>query len=250
MKTFQELMTKKSTLKGLYITMENPTIIELAKVAGYDFVRIDGEHHLFDNATLAEIIRTGTNLDLPVHMRIADLEDITQLLDFGLTGIVVPNCNTVERAKEAIQLVKFHPLGARGIGGATRAVRLAGCSLKDYVKKANDIVVLTIQIEDARALDCLDELLSLDGIDMVTTGTADLSQSMGIPGQNNDPRVTEIENVIIRKTLEYGKQPCIKVGNRSRYDQLVSWGVKVFNVGRDEALLQNAMIKSLQEYDE
>jgi 2-keto-3-deoxy-L-rhamnonate aldolase RhmA len=248
MKTFQEFMAKDSPLLGLYVTMPDPTIIELAKMAGYDFVRIDGEHYPFDITTVAEMIRTGSNLDLPVHMRIPNMEDVTKLIDFGLTGVVVPNCNTVERAREAIQLTRFHPLGVRGMGGLTRAVHLAGCSFLEYINKANSIVTLVIQIEDVCALDCLDEMLSLKGIDMVTTGTADISQSLGIPAQINDPRVTEIEDTIIRKTLEYGKQPCIRVDNRERFEELSSLGVKVFPLGSDEVMLQKALKHRIQEF--
>lgn len=248
MKTRQDFLGKGSPLLGLYVTMPDPAILEFAKEAGYDFVRIDGEHCAFDDSTILEMIRTGTNLDLPVHMRLTNLDSITKYLDFGLTGVVVPNCNTVEIVKEAIRMTKFHPLGARGLNAFARAVRLSGGDFQDYVKTANGTVTLIIQVEDISAMDHLDEMLALKGVDMVATGTADLSQSMGIPAQSNDPRVLEAENAIIRKTLEHGKQPYVRVGDRKRFDELVELGAKVFPLGSEEVMLRRAMKNRIQEY--
>lgn len=233
MKYFSDLRNQKGPVLGLYMSSPDPSIVEIAKRAGFDFIRIDNEHTLFDYSHITELARTATLLDMPVQVRVSNLDDVTKFLDFGITGIVVPDVNTVERAKKAIEVTKFYPLGLRGMCPICRCVKISGYSPEEYVKNANNIVDLTIQIEDIRAADYIDEILSLDGIDMVSSGKADISQSAGIPGQINDTKVIEMENLIVKKALEYGKQPVILVNNKKKIDELLSIGAKIFTTIHD-----------------
>ncbi|MBN1968739.1 MAG: hypothetical protein JW870_05185, partial [Candidatus Delongbacteria bacterium] len=178
----------------------------------------------------------------------SSLDDITKLLDFGITGIVVPNVNTVERAKEAIELTKFYPLGSRGMCPICRCVKISGYSPDEYLRIANQIVNLTIQIEDVKAAEYIDEILSLEGIDMVSSGKADISQSAGIPGQTNDPQVVEMENLIIKKALEYGKPPVILVNSKKRIDELLALGAKIFTTIHDYEVFLKALQNEAREY--
>lgn len=241
MKSFSELLNKEGPILGLYIQTTCPSIVETAKQAGFDFIRIDNEHVLFDYSNLAELIRTATLLDMPVQVRVSNLYDITKLLDFGATGIVVPDVNTIERARKAIEATKFYPIGSRGMFPTSRSVKMSGCSsFEEYVKIANDLVTLTIQIEDVKVAEYIDEIVSMDGIDMIASGKADISQSAGIPGQTNHPIVKEMEDLIVKKALEYGKQPVILVRDKNRIKELLSIGVKVFMLGSDADIIFEA----------
>jgi len=248
MTSFSELLRREGPVLGLYVSSGDPAIIELAKKAGFDFIRIDLEHSLISYADLAHCIRTATLLDLPVHVRVSSLDDVTRLLDFGVTGIVVPGVNTPERARRAVELVKYYPLGARGMLPVARCVGLSGASsFTEYLETANDLVTLAIQIEDVKAADCINEILSLEGIDAVSTGKADISQSAGVPGQLNHPKVIEMENLIVRKALEAGKQPVVMVGGRERLLELQRMGVKVFMAGLDQEMILRAFQGRVRE---
>lgn len=104
---------------------------------------------------------------------------------------------------------------------------------------------LTIQIESKKALENIEEILKVPGIDMVATGRADLSQELGVPGQKEHPDVMNAENKIIQKTLENGKFPIITANSQKRIQELYDMGVRCFVVGKDEALLDQGIRKKL-----
>ena len=241
MHNWKEYVEQNKPLLGLWIAITDPGVIELAKLAGFDYVRLDNEYIPFDYGKICEMIRTANLLDIPIHIRISRMEDITSFVSFGADGIIVPDCDTVERAKKAIELTKFWPVGARGMNPAGRSFRKAGVPPAEYLQKANDCIALTVQIEDANVADRIDDILSLEGIDMVASGRADISQSLGIPGQITHPKVLEFEDLVIRKALEHGKIPAILALTKEDLTNLIGKGAKVFTLANDEGLLFTAM---------
>ncbi|MFZ7120269.1 MAG: HpcH/HpaI aldolase family protein [Eubacteriaceae bacterium] len=248
MKNFNDLLSQEGPVLGLFLQSPDPYIIEMAKLVGFDFIRIDNEHIPFDYSDIKKLVRTANLLDTPVQVRVSNLEDITKLLDFGVTGIVVPNVNTVERAKEAISATKYYPLGARGMCPICRCVKISGYSPDEYFTVANDIICLNIQIEDIKAAEIIDEIVSLEGIDMISSGKADISQSAGIPGQTNEKKVIEMEDLIIKKSLEYGKQPVIMVNSRDRIKELLERGERFFSVGPDYEIFLKSFKDTISEF--
>lgn len=244
--TFRELQKKEGPILGLYLQSADPFIVEAAKAGGFDFIRIDNEHVLYDYSQIKELIRVAILLDMPCQVRVADLTDITRMLDAGATGIVVPDVNTVERAHQAVQATKYAPIGARGMyplqPPVGRFLRAAGFdNFTDYLKIANDIVTLTVQIEDIRAMPFIDEIISMPGIDMIASGRADISQSIGKPGMMGAPEVIEFEKLLVRKALEHGKIPTLMAGMSHAFVQeMAKLGVKFFSCGSDEAIIVDA----------
>lgn len=226
---------------GLWISLTDPFALELAKVCGFDYVRLDNEYIPYSYAELAQMIRTANLLKLPIHVRISRMEDIDSLVAFGADGIIVPNCNSADRAREAITRVKYHPLGERGINFGSRAVVTSGLSGLEYVVQGNKRVSLTIQIEHVDARSELDDILSLEGIDMVSSGRGDISQSLGIPGQVTHPSVLKFEDEIIDKALAHGKKPVVMVASPEELSTMAARGVDMFTVGLDGALLRQGM---------
>lgn len=223
---------------GLYIMAKDPTLIEFAAAAGYDFIRIDYEHILFSASELREIIRTASLVGLMSQIRVPDLSEITKLLDMGVNSIVVTDVDSVEKAKAAIQAVKYHPLGQRGMYPVGRCVW--GKSWAEYLATGNQDVSLAIQIENIAARPILDDIISLEGIDMVSSGKQDISQSAGIPGKVSDPIVLDFEEAILKTALKYGKQPCIMATTTERINKLMAMGEYVFTVDPDYELIRKA----------
>ncbi|GHU26364.1 4-hydroxy-2-oxovalerate aldolase [Betaproteobacteria bacterium] len=244
--TFRDLQQKKGPVLGLYLQNADPFIVEAAKAGGFDYIRIDNEHVLYDYSQIKELIRVAILLDMPCQVRVSDLTDITRMLDAGATGIVVPDVNTVERARQAVQATKYAPLGVRGMyplpPPVGRFLRAAGFDdFADYVKAANEIVTLTVQIEDVRAASFLDEIISMPGVDMVASGKADISQSVGKLGLTTAPEVVEFEKLLVRKALEHGKTPTLMAGGNPAFvREMTRLGVKFFSCGPDEAIIANA----------
>lgn len=230
---------------GLYVMAKDPTLIEFAKMAGYDFIRIDYEHILFSASELRNLIRTAKLVGLMVQIRVPNMGEITKLLDMGVDSIVVTDVNTVEKAKEAIEAVKYWPLGQRGMYPVGRCVW--GKSWPEYLETANNEVSLGIQIESVAAKPILDEIIGLEGIDMISSGKQDISQSAGIPGKVSDPVVLDMEEAIVKTALKHGKVPICMATSKKRVDELMEMGQQVFTVDMDYELIRKAYKKYADE---
>jgi len=232
---------------GLNLSFHDCSVLEIAARAGYDFVRIDCEHMLFDYACLTEMIRTAKLLGLPLQLRVTDLRQASALLDMGADALMIPHVRNAEIAKQAVSLMKYSPLGERGMTGAARILNFGEIKLSDYAETANDRVALIVQIEDREGLEHIDEILSVPGVDMVATGKNDLSQALGVPGENTHPDVLAAEDMVISKALQYGKIPTLLVKNEKRIQELRAKGVHCFSIARDDSILYAAMKDKLQE---
>ena len=230
---------------GLAMVLPCPSAIEMAALAGYDFVRLDCEHAMFSTEELKLLLQTARLTGMPCQVRIPDLTGITPLLGQEPSGIMIPHVESVSEAKMAVECCRFVPVGRRGMDGNTRKMRCEGMSRSEYMKYSEETMDLTIQIESKKALENVDEILKVPGIDMVATGRADLSQELGVPGQKEHPDVMNAENKIIQKTLENGKFPIITANSQKRIRELYDMGVRCFVVGKDEALLEQGIRKKL-----
>jgi 2-keto-3-deoxy-L-rhamnonate aldolase RhmA len=195
------------------------------------------------------MIQVANNTGIPVIVRIPRLDDIPILVDFGADGIMVPVV-TLERAKEAIERSKYKPIGNRSLFGSFRAHRISGLSLKDYYQKANDHISLIVQIENLQGMSDIDEILNLEGVDIVTSGRNDISQSLGFPYDASHPKVLEFEDIVIKKSLHYGKIPAMDVQTKNDLIAMKAKGVHMVFSGRDEKFLLNAIRNNLMSLKE
>lgn len=230
---------------GLNIALHDPSVVEMAARAGYDFVRIDCEHMLFSRDTLMEIIRTARLLGMPVQARVTDLGQASAFLDFGVSALMFPHVSSAEKARTIVKAMKYAPLGERGMTTSARVLNFGEVKLSDYAAVANERVSIIIQIEDLNGIRNIDEILSVEGIDMVATGRNDLAQALGFPGQNTHPEVLATEEKIIRKAIDYGKMPTLLVKNKARIEKLRELGVHCFTVARDDLLLYKSLTEML-----
>ena len=241
MKTLKELSKQKPAVLGTWISLTDPSLAEFVKWAGFDFVGLDNEYFPFDHDMMAQIIRTANNIEIPIFVRISRMDDISTLISTGADGIMLP-CATFELAQEAVERIKYAPIGKRSMFGATRAMRVAGLDFKNYHKQANDRTALIVQIEDKKGMEDLDKILALEGVDLISTGRFDISQSLGVPCEGNHPKVVEFENEIISKTLQTGKKLLLGASTEVDAVELLDRGdISMIIVSRDIALLTNGM---------
>ena len=233
---------------GFYLSIPNPTLIEICKAAGFDYVRLDMEHSLYSAAEIRECLRTAYDLEIPAWVRVRSLSDITPLLDMGAMGIIVPDIRDKEDVLKAVELVKYAPTGARGMMPNSKIVRFGLDPIADAAQKANDEVVLLVQIESKEALANLDDILTVEGLDMVSMGKQDMAQSLGLIGQAGNPLVSEAENTQIRKTVAAGKCPAPLVISDSRMAAFKEMGVHNFTLGYDVAFLLDVFSNHLNKF--
>ena len=244
----KEIKQLEKPILGFYMVLPDPAVIEIAASAGYDFVRIDMEHHTFSYDKLGDLLRVARLCGLRTEVRISSPTDITKILDMGANGIVCPNVDNIRVAQEVITYTKYAPLGARGMYSLMPENRFGMESFAPYLATANDNITVTLQSESLTAIQNLDEILALEGVDMIATGRGELSQSMGLTGQTLHPSVIEAENMIAKKAIAAGKTPAILVPNKERAQQLWQLGVRVMLVGHDLDLLSKAMNAKYKDF--
>ena len=242
----KDFFGKKELILGTWVSMPDPSIVEFAKAAGFDFIRIDNEYAPLDIGVIAQMIRVANILDIPVIVRISRMEDISILVSCGADGIMIPD-GTLARAKEVIHRAKYAPIGKRSVASGCRAVSVSDLSFKEYHQKANKYISVIIQIEDPQGMAEIDDILKLEGVDMIGSGRSDISQIMGVPGEKQHPKVIEFEDTIIKKTLESGKIPMLHVSDKTDCDVLMQKGVFAMVYGSDEDFLQKAMHSAVQK---
>ena len=185
---------------GSWITLGNTGIAEILANAGYDWLVVDLEHTTISLEQAGELIRTIELSGVPSLVRLTsnDENQIKRVMDAGATGVVVPMVKNVEDAKSAVAAIHYPPLGNRGVGLA-RAQKY-GEAFQEYLKwqsDANDGPVVVVQIEHIDAVNNLKNRLSVEGVDAFIIGPYDLSCSMGIPGEFNNPKFKQVIESII-----------------------------------------------------
>lgn len=202
------LESDKGALGPFMITAE-PAFVEAAGYAGYDFVLLDMEHGPGTFANLQNLIRAANVAGVCPVVRVPRGTDIwiDRALDVGAGAVLVPQIDTAEQARAVVSAAKFSPVGTRGTCRFVRSAGYGSVPGSEYFTKAQDTAVI-IQAEGKQAVENLDEILSVPGIDVVFVGPYDLSSSLGHVGQIDHPEVIECIKKIIAKANAKG----VKIG--------------------------------------
>ena len=195
---------------GVSVMIPSPQIVEMIGAAGFDWVLLDCEHGTLtlESVELMAMAAEACGVTAIARPTTRSPEHILQVLDRGVMGVQVPHVNSARDAREVIAAVKYHPLGNRGLAAGTRAaVYDAHGTLADYVRAANDATLIAVQLEEQAAVDNIDELLAVDGIDVFFIGPSDLSQSMGHPGNPKAAPVARAIDASFSKMLAAGRTP-------------------------------------------
>jgi len=189
---------------ALIVKMPAASTVELAGHAGFDFVLVDTEHGPNDMTELEHHIRAADSVGIRSLVRVSDAQssDILRALDAGAHGIVVPHVKSPSDVRRAAALTRYPPGGRRSLAMSTRAARHGTRAVDEHLAAARRDVVLIAQLEDAEALDHMPEILATDGLAGVFIGPADLSASLGWPGQLGHPVVSEAVDRIAAAVLE------------------------------------------------
>ncbi|HET8814304.1 MAG TPA: aldolase/citrate lyase family protein [Solirubrobacterales bacterium] len=186
-------------LLGLIVKMPAAATIELAGHIGFDFVLIDGEHGACETGELEHHIRAAEVVGIAPLVRVpgAGSPEVLRALDAGAEGIVVPHVCAAADVARAAAALRYPPEGRRSLAVSTRAGRHGTSTLAEHVESNRERVVLVVQIEDAEALAEVDAILGAPGLDAVFVGPADLSCSLGAPGDLEAPAVRDAVDRIV-----------------------------------------------------
>jgi 2-keto-3-deoxy-L-rhamnonate aldolase RhmA len=172
-----------------YSQLRSPEAVCALASAGLDWTFIDAEHGPFGQETLQDLMRTASRVNLCPILRVADLQYslVARALDCGAQGILLPRVESPELLERAVSWTRFPPMGVRGFGLGPPHLEYESVTMADVVRHANENVMVVLQIETTRALERVEDLLSVPNIDAVMIGPADLTVSLGVPGQFDHP---------------------------------------------------------------
>jgi 4-hydroxy-2-oxoheptanedioate aldolase len=235
---FRKAVREGRTLLNAWLTLNSPFVIELIGEAGWDCITIDQQHGLGGNDALLASLTAARACGMPAIVRVAENDAglIGRALDAGAQGIMCPLINNVEDAEAFVKAVKFPPRGLRSWGPYRARLGHDG----DYFTTANDWTIACPQIETKGALDQLDDILSLEGVDMVCLGPNDLS--VGITGRLdiNASEVKDAMKLVLRKCREKKVIALVFANDVAFARPRIQEGWDVVAVGTDAGWFANA----------
>jgi 2-keto-3-deoxy-L-rhamnonate aldolase RhmA len=229
--------------------VRNPSIAMIFANAGFDYVFVDMEHGPYSLETAADILRTARLTGMTALVRAPDAQYhlIARLMDAGAEGVMVPRVETREAAEVVVSAVRYPPLGVRGLSTSKGHNDFTSAPSLEFTRQANQENLVILQIERKEAIEHIDDLLSVPGVDAAIIGPIDLSVSLGVPTDFNHPAMLEA----IIKVVEAGARHGVWVGmHTGGIGPLVDWhrkGMRLITWSTDIDMLNKASAGGLAE---
>jgi 4-hydroxy-2-oxoheptanedioate aldolase len=247
--SFKAALARKEKLIGLWMALADPYAAEICAGAGYDALVIDGEHA--PNGLRDMLAQLQALAAYPVHpiVRpvIGDVNWIKQILDIGAQTLIVPMVESAEQAQHLVRATRYPPWGIRGVGSAIARASRWNRQAK-YLQEADDQICLIVQIETKKALDNLEAIAAVDGVDGLLIGPADLSSSLGHRGNPGHPEVQATIDSAIQCIAKAGKAPCILTTQVPAAKKHFELGCNFIAVGVDTSLLVQATTELAKQF--
>lgn len=238
---FKKAISQRQQQIGLWSTLSTAFAAEAVAGAGFDWLLLDTEHSPGDVLTVmaqlqalsgypavSPVVRPATN----------DPVLIKRFLDVGAQSLLIPYVQSADEAAAAVAAVRYPPAGIRGVSALTRATQFG--RIKEYAATASDEICVLVQIETQAGLDALESIASVDGVDGVFIGPADLAASLGHIGALDHPVVVAAVEDAIRRIAEIGKPSGILTGSPQFAERCIELGTSFTAVGVDVGLLARA----------
>jgi 4-hydroxy-2-oxoheptanedioate aldolase len=238
----KEVLKEGKNVFGPFMKFTDPAAVEIMGFAGFDFVIIDAEHGPISMQSAQNMIRAAETANITPVIRVANNDEalILRALDIGAQGIEIPQINSKPQAIKAVRSVKYAPQGERGVCRYVRAANYSSMDKFEYFKSANNETMIIAHIEGVEGINNLDEILSVPGIDVIFIGPYDLSQSLGIPGEVNNPLVTEKMKEVVSKCRENKVTVGTFADDVETAKSWVSLGVQYMSFSVDVGILYEA----------
>ena len=216
------------------LNFESARAAEIVAMAGFDCIWTDMEHTAADWSLIERQVwaTKAPDADLMVRVARGSYSDYVRPLELDAAGIMVPHIMSAADARTVTRTTRFHPVGRRPVDGGNADGAYCGIDFKAYLQQANRERFVVIQIEDPEPLTELDEIASVEGIDMLFFGPGDFSHGIGAPGQWDDPRIGDARKRVVEACRRHGKFAGT-VGSPDNAADLVKMGYQFINLGAD-----------------
>lgn len=244
MTSFRSRCLDRAPLIGTFAAIPHPVAIEVVAMAGVDFLCIDWEHSQIGRERIEDLIRAADVHRVPAIVRVPGHapESIAAVLDAGAAGVLVPRISNAAQARAAVMATRYPPLGERGVGPGRAAAY--GYRIPDYLSKANEDLVLAVQVETAEGLANIAEIVAVDGIDVIFIGPGDLSVSIDALGPEGKDKLENAIRAIAEAALAAGRTVGIFRPSTSDMAAWSATGISFFLLASDTMFLGAAMAEN------
>jgi 2-keto-3-deoxy-L-rhamnonate aldolase RhmA len=238
---FKQRLREGKTLLGAWCALDSPATLEAMSHLDLDWLMVDCEHGLTSAENCLVQIQAADRHEKTVFVRVPRLDPglIGRVLDAGAHGVMVPKVNSAEQAAAVVEACRYPPAGQRGIGPHRSSAYFT--QVADALERSNGRLVIAIQIESREAVDAIDEILEVPGIDVVFVGPADLSASLGHFGDPGHAEVEEAAQKVLDRALERGVGAGYYCNSGKAAALRAKQGFQMVNVGNDFGLLVRAV---------
>ena len=221
---------------GLWSSLSSSYTVEVIAGAGFDWILLDTEHSPADIENLLTQLQAAAPYPTHAVVRVPwnDMVTIKRTLDIGAQSLLIPYVSTAEEARAAVSYTRYPPAGVRGVAGTTRATRFG--RVKDYAKNAHEEICVLVQVETQAALDNIEAICAVDGVDGVFIGPNDLAADLGFLGNWQHPEVWKVMEDAVKRIRNTGKAPGILVGEADG-QRCIDMGFLFVAVGSDLVML-------------
>jgi 4-hydroxy-2-oxoheptanedioate aldolase len=237
-RTLRARVLAGETLFGLFLDLGSPFSAEICARAGYDWLVVDLEHGAGTEAGLVGLLQSvevGGSTAV-VRPQSGERLRIGRALDLGAAGIVIPRLESAAEAREAVSFLRYPPAGVRGVALRTRGAGL-GTVAHGEVHQINERILGIVQIESVGALREADQIAAIDGVDVLFVGPADLTHSLGIPGQFDHETYRTALKTVVDACAAHGKAAGILIYDAAVVPDLLELGFRFVGIGADGALV-------------
>lgn len=224
---------------GTFTRLTDPAAVEIIGLAGFDFVIVDNEHTAMGRDSMVGLIRAAdaSGLIPTVRVREKNAAEILQALDSGALGVQVPQVDTKADAMFVVESAKYAPTGKRGFAASQRAAGYGFMDPNEYAREANENTLVVCYCETLQGLRNLDDILTVNEVDVIFIGPYDLSQALGVIGQPSHPKVLEAIDEITHKTRAAGKATGIIAADAAQARYWLERGLQYISLSSDTAMI-------------
>ena len=236
-------------LKGCFVKTPGPSSIEILGFTGFDFVVIDQEHSVFDRNTIdiALLAAKAANITAVVRIPPYSLDAVQAALDGGALGILAPHIDTAEQANALVDACRYRG-GSRGFSSVTRAGRYGEHNILDHTVNSDASIAVIAMIESSSAVDNINEIVDVEGLDAIFIGRGDLTVALGAQSRDHPDVLAAIDKIIAAAKAS-GKAIWVMASNINETRQLAKQGATAFVISSDQALLRKASLEVVEQFN-
>jgi 2-keto-3-deoxy-L-rhamnonate aldolase RhmA len=242
------LQESRPLIGTFVVEFRQPAVMQLLANAGFDFVFVDNEHGAFSMESVGELSRAAVLLGISPIVRVPDIAYpyIAQTLDVGAQGIMIPRVTDARQVREVVQKMRYPPLGERGSALERGLTQFKAGPVVEVMQSVHAETMLVVQIETCQALEAIDEIVAVPGVEAVLVGPNDLSIALGVPGQMEHPILKDAIQRTISACQKTGVFPAIHLGDPRLAAYWASRGMRLVSTGSEVSFIMRAGRESVE----